>query len=214
MGGFGSGRYSAKPTVESGLTLDINRLLRQRNIAPGDHCFGSLKWRNAATEEDAGSLGYEAYLVETDGGWLRLRYSVDGAPEDYRVELVSTPCHYGGRRWWFICPVSGRRVAKLHLPPGGTLFAARRAYGLAYHSQRVTALDRSHDRLRQLYRRLSVQYEVFDQAIPPRPKGMHRQTYERLTDELYAASEIHEWLFAPGVAPILARVSKAGAPRD
>jgi hypothetical protein len=99
MGGFGSGRYGGRPTVESGLTLDINRLLRQRNILPGGRGFGTLKWSNATTGEDVGSLSYEACLVDAEDAWLRLRYSVNEIPQDYRVGLVTTPCHYGGRRW-------------------------------------------------------------------------------------------------------------------
>ncbi len=55
MGGFGSGRYGGPPTVESGLTLDINRLLRHRNIVPGSHGFGTLKWSNA-TQNDVGLM--------------------------------------------------------------------------------------------------------------------------------------------------------------
>ena len=44
---------------------------------------------------------------------------------DYRVRLVTTEPTYGGRRWWFLCPLARqdggppRRVAKLYLPPGG-----------------------------------------------------------------------------------------------
>jgi hypothetical protein len=211
MGGFGSGRYGGRPTVESGLTLDINRLLRQWNILPGGRGFGTLKWSNATTGEDVGSLSYKACLVDAEDAWLRLRYSVNEIPQDYRVGLVTTPCHYGGRRWWFLCPRSGRRVAKLYLPPGGTMFAARVAYRLAYRSQRGTALDRSHDRQRRLYRRLGTEYEHFEQAPPPRPKGMHRRTYERLTAELYDAMELHDRLFALGVAPFLARMMRADA---
>jgi len=43
MGGYGSGRQGGRPTVESGLTLDINRLLRQQNILPGQHVSSSLR---------------------------------------------------------------------------------------------------------------------------------------------------------------------------
>ena len=48
------------------------------------------------------------------------------------VRLVSTRPNYGGRRWWFLCPLVRRRVAKLYLPPGGRLFGSREAYGLTY----------------------------------------------------------------------------------
>src|SRR3954471_19126471 len=49
---------------------------------------------------------------------------------DYRIELTTTRPPYGGVRWWFICPRSGRRVMKLHLPRGGRTFAARQFWGL------------------------------------------------------------------------------------
>ena len=48
------------------------------------------------------------------------------------VRLVSTRPNYGGRRWWFVCPLVGRRVAKLYLPPGARLFGSGDAYGLTY----------------------------------------------------------------------------------
>ena len=144
MGGLGSGRPwgCGKATVEDGLTLNINKLVREGNIRPGGWRSGSLRWRCVPSEEEVGSIGYEANLIDQLGAWMRLHYRVDGEQQDYRVPLETTRPNYGGRRWWFRCPATGHRVAKLHLPPGGTIFAARRAYGLAYQSQR----ERSHDR--------------------------------------------------------------------
>jgi hypothetical protein len=52
----------------------------------------------------------------------------------YTILLVSSVPHYGGRRWWFICPIKKTRVAKLHLPPGATQFASRNAHDLTYRS--------------------------------------------------------------------------------
>jgi hypothetical protein len=213
MGGFGSGRYGGRPTVESGLTLDIIWLLRKGDMVPGKHVSGVLIWSNVRTGEQIASIGYEASLVNPEAGWVRLYYSANGTPEDYRVRLVTSPCHYGGRRWWWICPRSGRRVAKLHLPPGGRVFAARQVYRLAYRSQRTTALDRSHDRQRRLYRKLGADYEYFEQPPPLRPKGMHRSTYERLTAELYDATELHDVLFTIAAAPLMARLVRADARR-
>jgi hypothetical protein len=42
-----------------------------------------------------------------------------------------------------ICPRSNRRVRKLYLPLGGRHFWSRRAYELAYASQRETKYDRA-----------------------------------------------------------------------
>ena len=51
--------------------------------------------------------------------------------EQYPVRIVRTPCNLGGLRAWFICPAvgCGRRVAILY---GGSIFACRRCYQLAY----------------------------------------------------------------------------------
>ena len=175
----------------------------------GDYRAGSLTWTRAATGEKVASIGFDACLLDPDAAWVRLHYSANGRAEDYRVWLSRCPCHYGGHRWWWICPRSGRRVAKLYLPPGATVFAARQAYRLAYRSQRVNALERSHRRQDRLYRELGADYQHFEQPPPRRPKGMHRRTHERLTAELYGAMEVHNEIFEIGAAPILARLMKA-----
>lgn len=208
MGGFGSGRYGGRTTVETSLTLDINRLLRQSLIVPGAHNFGTLTWTNHATGEDVASIGFEASLVDYRDAWARFQYSANEMPQDFTVWIDNSRCHYGGLRWWWRCPRSGRRVAKLCLPPGASIFASRSFYRLAYNSQRVTTLDRSHNRQRRLYRKLGAEYEDFEQTPPRRPKGMHRRTYERLTAELYDAMEAHDEIFEIGAAAILARLMK------
>ena len=213
MGGYGSGRHGGGPVVESGLTLDINRLLRQRNFLPGRHVAGVLSWSYAHSGEKTASIGYEASLMSPENAWARLHYSANGAPKDYRVRLEATPCHYGGLRWWWICPLSGRRVARLHLPPGATVFAARKAYRLAYRIQREARIDRTHARQRRLYGKLGGKYDHFEQLPPPRPKGMHRATYERLEAELERAMEAHEEAFLRRAVAFLARVEKAAGGR-
>jgi hypothetical protein len=205
MGGFGSGRHSGGPAVEDGLRLDINDLLRKGIIEQGEHRFGSLKWTDTATGEEIASIRFEISLVDPHDAWARLFYSANGLSQDYRIRIASSPCNYGGLRWWWRCPRSGRRVSKLYLPPGASIFASRKLYRLAYRSQRVTALDRSHGRLQRLHWRLGAEYGYFEQTFPHRPKGMHRKTHERLTAELSEATERHDWIFTLAVAPLLAR---------
>ena len=74
-------------------------------------------------------------------GWARLFYTTaswsgETARHDYRVERVSMPQPFGGRRWWFVCPLVNcyRRCGKLYLPPGGRYYGCRQCYRLTYES--------------------------------------------------------------------------------
>ena len=136
MGGYGSGRrYDKKNTVEDCRSLDPADLRRFGILRRGAWQSGGLTWTNAAGEERA-SVGYELQ-TEAGAAWFRLHYTVRGdTPVDYRVQLDTTPVHFGGERWWFLCPAvgCGRRVRKLYLAPGGTYFACRHCYNLTYES--------------------------------------------------------------------------------
>ncbi|MDZ4775155.1 MAG: hypothetical protein SGJ23_00035 [Alphaproteobacteria bacterium] len=76
-----------------------------------------------------------------------LRYVCDGAPVRQTVRLVASTPRFGGVRWWFVCPVTGRRVRALYLPPGARMFASRHAYTLTYQSRRESGRDRAIVRL-------------------------------------------------------------------
>ena len=189
MGGLGSGRYSGcgKATVEDGLTLDINKLVREGIIRPGQWCSGTRRWTWVATGEEVGSIGYEANLTDPCHTWFRLHYRADGEPQDYQITLDTTRPNYGGRRWWFLCPARGDRVAKLYLPPGGRIFACRMAYGLAYRSQRERAHDRALNRTQNIRTRLGGSPSLLE-PFPDKPKGMWWRTYWRLREEAEVAA--------------------------
>jgi hypothetical protein len=115
-------------------------------------------------------------------GWIRLKYTRtgwDGTKHDVDswIELVTTSQPFGGRRWWFVCPRTGTRVAKLHLPPGAPTFASRRAYRLAYKCQRETPYDRAIRRALKLRRRLGAEGGIGDDV--DKPKWMRWKTFER-----------------------------------
>jgi hypothetical protein len=144
VGGPGSGnwyRYSSKATVEDCLSLDINKLQRNGILFPG--ASGSLTWTNTATGEQRGSVGYriapmcyEERLVL----WISFLWR-NSEKVDRPITLEPTYPHYGGRRYWFHCPVlqkdmmpCWRRVGKLYLPSGARFFGCRQCYDLTYRS--------------------------------------------------------------------------------
>ena len=119
------------------------------------------------------------------------------------VALTTTPCRLGGLRWWWRCPETGARCAKLYLPNGGTRFLSRAAYGLAYASRAEDAILRAHRRAACVHRRLGSDAHLAGAPAPPRPRGMRRVTYERLVAELDAARRALDRAFLEGAARIL-----------
>ena len=122
---------------------------------------------------------------------LELTYSNtrQGERKDVRqtVHLTHTVPNYGGKRWWMLCPVSGRRVGKLYLPPGGDIFASRQAWRLGYQCQRDAARDRPFERLFRLQRKLGCK-QGWEQPIF-KPKGMWERTWQRHLAEYWKLDE-------------------------
>jgi len=136
MGGYGSGwQGQRKATVEESLTLSASALTRKGVLVTGQHASGQWWWAYEGEAPHA-KIGYEADLRDMDCAWLRLHYSANGEPVNYTVRLTWTRPHYGGVRWWLVCPMTNKRAAKLYLPPGAHQFACREAHDLTYTSCR------------------------------------------------------------------------------
>lgn len=206
MGGFGSGRYSGKPIAEYCLSIDLAWMLRRGFAIAGQHTQGNLNWtRNGQPSAD---ISYTCDMRDSEAGELVLRFTTGasrGDPKHHvqRIRLSYTMPNLGGRRWWLHCPVNGARVRKLYVPPGGDIFASRKAWRLGYHSQRIAARDRSFEALFKLQRRLGCD-QGWEMPIR-RPKGMHHRTFARLEDEYWRLDERCNRAMAPVVAKLMQR---------
>lgn len=87
------------------------------------------------------------------------------------VLLSWTPCRFGGRRMYFLCPHCGRRVAVLRLTWQGP--ACRHCIGAGYVSQSLCRLDRLMTRA----------CRAKEKIAGGKPKWMHRKTFASLTAE-------------------------------
>jgi len=180
MGGPGSGRrwyYGAADCTDDYRALDVRHWQRNGLLIPG-RAFG---WQWMRDGETVASI-----QVQTEPDRVILSYvhrSGDGEwkNELYPVRLDWTPCTYGGRRAWFLCPARGcgRRVAILY---GGGIFACRHCYRLAYRCQRETADDRAVRRAERIRSRLGWEPGILN-GEGAKPKGMRWRTFERLTAE-------------------------------
>lgn len=206
MGGYGSGRSYGRPVAEDCLRIDLAWLIRKGFAVPGHWRSGQLRW--SSNGQPSGDINYSCDMRDPEAGELELRFTTGasrGEPKKHvqRISLSYTVPKLGGRRWWMHCPVKGERVGKLYVPPGGDIFASRKAWKIGYRSQRNSPRDRPFEALFKLQRRLGCT-EGWEQMIR-RPKGMHHRTYARLEDEYWRLDRQCNYAMAPVVAQLMQR---------
>jgi len=127
------------------LELDILDLRWKGFLALEAGIPSQIQWSSNGTPSS--SVGY---MLAKQGALpvsMRLQFTTtnsttDGVPKacDYSISIISTPCNYGGVRFWFICPgwkngvACRRRRWKLYLSPRGHVFACRVCHELTYES--------------------------------------------------------------------------------
>jgi hypothetical protein len=171
--------------------LDVNSLGRRGLLEPGTR--GSVSWSKG---EDA--LGFVGFEVKDGSFVLDYRYRRNSSEEwegvRYPVRLSRTPCNLGGSRPWFVCPGAlnghhcGRRVAKLY--DAGKYFLCRHCYGLTYRSRKDGQKYRALYECQRIRRRLGASANM-SEPFPPKPKGMHSDTYLKLRREHDRADREH-----------------------
>lgn len=167
-----------KDTTDCHHKIDVFSLNRDGLLRSGT--WFTVRW---------GRNGVETGTIQGRTAWnsivLSYQHRRPGADEwqqkEYPVELVRTPCHYGGERTWFLCPARGcgRRVAVLY---GGGIFACRHCHQLVYESQREQPHYRALRRAQAIRMKLGGSGSMAE-PFPDKPTGMHWQTYERLRAE-------------------------------
>ena len=75
-------------------------MLRKKALVLGAQTAGSWGWTYEGEDGPHATIRYEADLRDTDNALASA-----ALPE---VKLVTTKPNYGGRRWWFICPIVRR----------------------------------------------------------------------------------------------------------
>ncbi len=117
--------------------------------------FGTITWTNRYSGHQS-SVSIEV-SPHGDEKYLRINYTQTNRDTDekkdfdYKIPLTTTPCRYGGERYWFICPMyksgryCGRRVGTLY--KDGDLFACRHCYELTYESRKLSGREKRFGRI-------------------------------------------------------------------
>lgn len=111
---------------------------------------GTITW-TSGWDDHKSSVGVEGSTMN-GGNYLRIwytqtdNYTQEKKDFDYKIPLTTTPCRYGGKRYWFTCPwykngnYCGKRVGVLY--KDGDYFACRHCYNLSYSSRNSSGIFR------------------------------------------------------------------------
>ncbi|UCH70808.1 MAG: hypothetical protein JSV29_02165 [Candidatus Bathyarchaeota archaeon] len=140
--------FDKKNTVEESTELSIFKL-KEFGLLTG-YAATTLRWKWSLSGRKS-SIGI---CVDTEELYAKVNYTVTDrntgkkTDYDYKISLTTTPCNYGGVRYWFICPLSrngvycGRRTGTLYIASGGNYFGCRHCYDLSYESRNESRLGR------------------------------------------------------------------------
>lgn len=161
--------FDKKDTVENCRSVSISFL--RKNGYFGCSWPQWIVWTNRDGEQTAG-MAVSVHTAQ-DETCVSLSYTMtdhntgEATVFDDKVQLVTAPCHFGGVRWWFICPLAangvycGRWVGILYRAPQADYCGCRHCHNLSYDSRNESrrghiacmghylALDRQMEKLRE-----------------------------------------------------------------
>lgn len=170
------------------LTIDVP-WLRKHGYFDG-YRSGGISWTRGGFigDENKSSIGITASILDDDN-YVRLiyaqtdRHTGEKRNFDYKIPLTTTPCNFGGKRYWFICPwykngvYCGKRVGTLY--KDGDYFACRHCYDLTYGSRKVNRRYKLFNLFRVLDLKTRIE-KLHKQIKRPFYKGKPTRKYQQL----------------------------------
>lgn len=204
-----------RPTVESARALDVRDFTRLRILDRAGETFStSLEWSRESWDGSGPIVtGRAKFLITVQDGDARVMVEGVTANRPWEgglvtlaagqvLDLVSRPVHFGGRRWFFICPLTGDLALRLYLPLGAQRFGSRKGYRLGYACQRESKRDQAMRRARKAREKIGGSVDL-SQRLPGKPKWMRWPTYWRLRAEAGEADGVA----AAGLAESLKQIA-------
>lgn len=156
MGGYGSGRYAFKRTIDACLRIEFP-FLKSQGYFKGFGASGTITWTSRG--EKTGEISIQSVIYPDKGiGELVLTYSIGGEPTKQRISLVGIPMRFGGHSYYALCPVSYDKCRTLVFSPPRKSFISVKSSGYLYTSQTEDVLDRirrKRDKAEKKYKQLS-----------------------------------------------------------
>lgn len=167
MGGIGSGarRSTHIGNVEEMLALDIRALRRLGVVRAGECICDTVHWSIGGLSTASARLRIDLSDIERGGVMAIVADLPDGTIKQHvAIEMVPSP--FGGRRCYFVCPISGERCEVIYYVGGR--FGSREAQHLSYAVQGMNEVSRARRKVAKLRSRLC------GSDRQPRPRGRNR----------------------------------------
>ncbi len=144
----------SKTVVEDTKTISMQFLKKHNYLQRGSR-GGQITWtRSGMWGEHKSSVGIHVVIMNIM--YLRIYYTqTDNHTQekkdfDYKVQIVTTPCNYGGVRYWFVCPLGNKNTGELCNRRIGTLykdgdwFGCRHCWNLTYEARNKNRRNKYH----------------------------------------------------------------------
>lgn len=131
-----------KQTTDDLLQLSVSWLKRQDFLQKNTIKNGEIYWTRLSYGGESHRIGEIKILSNFYGenSYIELNYTYkDNEHLNYRVQIISTTPNYGGKRYWFVCPQCGKKVAFIYCKK---YFWCRHCHNLCYKTQQVGFADR------------------------------------------------------------------------
>jgi hypothetical protein len=134
--------WDKKPEADSLKKISVFAL-KKAGLFDGGYRTGTSKWTGGFLNEEFSVV--ISVFTSKEENYMRLYYSQvgqngDTRDFDYQISLATTPCYFGGKRYWFVCIFCSRRVGTLY--KGQYYFACRHCYNLTYKSRNLSGISK------------------------------------------------------------------------
>lgn len=131
------------------------------------------------------SGGNWSYSWEKDATAITVKYMVGNENISNTIRLVSQPLHFGGLRYFMVCPRCSSQRKKLYIE--NRIAACSKCHRLHYQSQSMGTLDRELNRLDRLLVKTNNLGYRFDGYT--RPKHQHHKTHQAISNKIESTEQ-------------------------
>lgn len=142
-------RFDKKKTTDDLLQLNIGWLKKHNYLKENAIINGGLTWNRKSAWGETRKIASLLYTANFIGEkrTVTLSYTYKGNEKiNSEITIACSFPYYGGKRYWFLCPKCGRKVAFLY---GDKYFWCRHCHNLSYPTQQIGYAARMFEKSRK-----------------------------------------------------------------